>query len=506
MNITTTENSELAFDGFSNKCLTLFSTINRDTNINELYHKFIEAWNENPQLCIKILLNFRDIREGKGEKKISFIMLSIIKIQNFKVYEKIIDNIIGVGCWKDLLQITEITPDISNKIEIKKFSDQLLIDKKSNNPSLCAKWAPSEGSHYDNFSKKLCRIMKMNPKEYRKLLSLLRNKIKIIETNLSQQLYNNINFEHIPSKSHIIYKNAFERNCNSKGIVNNSRDIMVDNYKNYLNSLNNKEKKVNIKGLMPHEIIKKLNNNNDNTLLENQWNAIVEDTKKSKLFNNALCIVDVSGSMFSGKPMAVHVAVALGLLISECCEGYFNNKIISFSEYPKLISINKEDKLCNKYQNLLGINWGFNTDINKVFELILDSGKLHNIKKENMPDKLYIFTDMQFDEVIGKSNPFDKTFEHFKKLFNDNNYDLPNIICWNLRSVSAVPFELNDQGVTILSGFSTAILKSVLKENDFKNLTPMSIMKNTIEHYDIPDDLEYREIKYDLNILKKIKI
>ena len=103
--------------------------------------------------------------------------------------------------------------------------------------------------------------------------------------------------------------------------------------------------------------------------------------------------------------------------------------------------------------------WGGNTDIEAVFNKIIDTGVLMSIPQEQMPDRLFIFTDMQFDQVSGNRL---KTFDKIKDKFAKSGYKMPQIICWNLRSVSNVVFTKNDSDVCMLSGFSTPILKAFL--------------------------------------------
>ena len=164
LNLTTTENGETAFRSTGDKNIDLFGTVNRDTSISNLVSKFEEAWNEEPELAIKVMLNFRDIREGKGEKLIPKVMMFLIKLVHPDVYKGLLRSFVEMGCWKDVLFLVEIThhyckelesmgiranTNLYNIAETQLFADQLTRDVLAERPSLCAKWAPTEGCHYD---------------------------------------------------------------------------------------------------------------------------------------------------------------------------------------------------------------------------------------------------------------------------------------------------------------------------------------------------------------------
>jgi hypothetical protein len=65
-----------------------------------------------------------------------------------------------------------------------------------------------------------------------------------------------------------------------------------------------------------------------------------------------------------------------------------------------------------------------------------------------------------------------------EKLYSDAGYKIPKIIYWNLNSRHGdVPVAFDKMETALVSGFSPAILKSLLGGDDF---TPVSIMDKTI--------------------------
>jgi hypothetical protein len=492
-NLTTTENGEISFKSTGDKNLDLFSTVNRDAEIITLITKFVNAWNENPEYAIKVLLNFRDIREGKGEKLTSKIMLLIIKIVHPDIYEKLIPLFIEVGCWKDLLFLYEmgIYYGTDNDIEITIFAKQLSEDLVAERPSLCAKWAPTEGCHFDRKTRVAKRIMKhlhITPKEYRKMLTDLRTKIKLVETQLSQQCTNEINFSTIPSRAHLLYKKAFLRETNALGQIKEKRTELKERYQQYLAALTKGEEKANFKGIMPHELVHALLKSNDGQapeLIESQWKSIRGEIEDLSVFDRCVSIVDVSSSMESGNsgntPRPIDVAIALGILVSECSKGTFQHKMFTFHDKPTLADLSNFTSLLDKVRYVKSLPWGGNTDIEAVFDQIIATGTLHNLTQEQMPDRLFIFTDMQFDQVSGRKI---KTFDKIKEKFKKHGYRMPQIICWNLRSIDNVVFTKDETDVCMLSGYSTPILKAFLT---CQEITPLIVFLSAINHYKVPE-------------------
>jgi ribosomal protein S20 len=491
--LTTTENGEVAFNSTGDKNLDLFSTINRDVQVKTLVKKFVEAWNENPEYAIKVLLNFRDVREGKGEKNISKIMILIIKIVHPDIYEKIIPLFVEVGCWKDLLFLYEmgIHYGIDSQLEISAFVKQLINDQNIDRPSLCAKWAPTEGCHFDRktkVAKKLMRELKMKPKEYRKMLTSLRTKIKLVETQLSQQHTSEINFSTVPSKAHVLYKKAFLRGVNAEGETRQNRIDLSERYKKYLEDLSQGKEKANFKGIMPHELVNELlkTHGQNPELIESQWNSIRSEIENISVFDRCISIVDVSGSMESGDsgastPRPIDIAIALGILVSECSKGPFKHKIFTFHEQPILADLISFTILYEKIKYVKDLPWGGNTNIEAVFQKILDTGVLMSLPQDQMPDRLFIFTDMQFDQVSGNRL---KTFDKIKEKFAKHGYKMPQIICWNLRSIENIVFTKDDADVCMLSGFSTPILKAFMT---CKEISPLIVFLAAINHYKVPE-------------------
>ena len=188
-----------------------------------------------------------------------------------------------------------------------------------------------------------------------------------------------------------------------------------------------------------------------------------------------LPVCDVSGSMWSGcgSILPIDVSISLGCYLSERNEGIFKDAFITFSESPLLQYLH--GNIIDRFDQLRSAHWGMNTNIQKVFDLILDRAIQNNISEEEMPTKLLIISDMQFDIASRRRT----NFEVIQQKYNDAGYKMPDIIFWNVSNdyYNNVPMNVYDKHTSIVSGYSPSILKAVLSG---RMITPVSIMLETI--------------------------
>ena len=256
--------------------------------------------------------------------------------------------------------------------------------------------------------------------------------------------------------------------------------------------------KINVTGILPHELVNYyLTNENaeiDNTI-ESQWKTILQEMKSSKLFNNLISVVDVSGSMFNAKNGSIpaQVAIALGLLISNCTIGSFKNKVITFHETPEFHEI-KGETLKEQVECIRKANWGYNTNFESIADLIINYGKQNILSDSDMPQKLVILSDMQFDEAIKNYNyneeiekdkndtKLELLYDTFSQNFINNNYKVPKLIYWNLNSdnTQSFPVDSKIENTAIISGFSEQLLKIFIEYDDFN---PEIVLNKILEKY-----------------------
>ena len=331
--------------------------------------------------------------------------------------------------------------------------------------SLLAKWLPSVNASNDDTvrqAKRIARAMGMNDAQYRKTLSALRAKIGIIENNLRKKDYT-FDYSKQPSKAMFKYRKAFMRNDGER-------------YGNFMNRVAEGVEQIHTGGLTPYEMIKPFFNRGsisdaERTAIDATWKAQEDFTGEE----NALVVIDGSGSMYGGAdPIPATVALSLGIYYAERNTGAFQNHFITFSENPKLVEIKGKD-IYEKVRYCHQFNEVANTNIQRVFELILKTAVKNRVPQKDMPAKIYIISDMEFDyctEDCSLTN-----FEYARQLFAEHGYHLPEVVFWNVASRNQQqPVKVNDKGVALVSGCNPRIF-SMLKAGI---LSPYAFMMDVL--------------------------
>lgn len=445
-----TENGALAHASTLNSVLDLFafggSYRNRSKAECEILFK--NAYEEDPTLALKCLFYLRDCRGGQGERRFFRICLEWLAITHPTDARYLIKYIPVFGRWDDLFVFnnTILEKDVAMFISKQLEKD---LAAEDNNISLCAKWLPSENTSSQatrEKAKKLRKWLGYSPEQYRKVLSILRKKINIIETLMSQNKWEEINFSKIPSRAGFIYQKAFLNHVGDKYIA-----FMASN-----------KTKVNASVLYPYDIAHKYFNSRESRdslfkeTLQKYWENLPDYFEECH--DNGIAVIDVSGSM-CGRPL--EAAISLGIYVAEKNKGDFANHFITFSETPSLVSI-KGDNIVDKFNFIQYSNWGFNTNIEAVFDLLLRAAKRNNTPQKDMPDRLYIFSDMEFDEGLDcTKEEIGTLIENIKQQWAQEGYELPEIVFWNLDARQNNIAAIGDE-FSYVSGLSPSILKAVL--------------------------------------------
>ena len=328
--------------------------------------------------------------------------------------------------------------------------------------SLIFKWLPSENASSEK-TKELARAIRkslgITSKQYRKLLSWGRERINVLERLMSSNQWDKISFDRIPSRAGLIYKNAFAR-----------RDILKAEYEHFMRD---KSTKVNAKGLYPHEIAHRAfhtdSSDEVNRLaLQKYWYNLPNYYGNKE--ENGIAVVDVSGSM-SGQPM--EVAVSMGAYIAEKAHGPFANHFITFSVQPELVKFEGID-IVDKFKRCVRADWGMNTDLKAVFNMLFDTAVKNHIKQEDMPERIYIFSDMQFDRCVSVGNScyyasqskIDTMMEAEKKRWARYGYKLPSVVFWNVNAAFKNNIPAIGEGFSYVSGFSPVMIETILSGKD----------------------------------------
>ncbi len=192
--------------------------------------------------------------------------------------------------------------------------------------------------------------------------------------------------------------------------------------------------------------------------------------------DNTLAVVDGSGSMYWGGTgvMPAAVAESLGIYFAERNKGAFRNNFITFSANPRLVEIKGRD-IFEKVQYCMSFNECSNTNIGKTFDLILDTAVKNRLKQKDMPSRLLIISDMEFDVCADDSEM--TNFDNARAKFERAGYRLPSLVFWNVNSFNRQqPVTMNEKGVILVSGMSPQIF-AMLKDD---NLDPFSFMMSVI--------------------------
>lgn len=481
-NIDYTENGGITRKTTESKVLDMFAVggAYRTRSDADVILLFKNAFNENRELAMKCLFYFRDIRGGQGERRFFRVAFRWL-CQNFpRTALKNLENVSEYGRWDDLIYVAEGTPVERQAFDIIKH--QLALDVQCKTPSLLAKWLPSinaSNSETKRLGRAIAKFLHMTEKEYRKTLSVLRERINVLERLMSAGEWNKIEFDKIPSRAGIIYRNAFAR-----------RDILAKKYEAFAK---NKDTKVNAEVLYPHDIAHRAFrtrgvglNDPERLMLQKYWDGLKDFYHGRD--ENGIAVVDVSGSM-CGTPM--EAAVSMGAYIADKAHGPFANHFITFSSHPQLVKFEGVD-IVDKLNRCARADWGMNTDIKAVFDMLLNTAKNIHVKVEDMPTRIYIFSDMEFDRCVSFGTPKRRSYwdwnwdkitvneinsdlEMIKKQWEAAGYKMPKVIFWNLNArQNRIP--AIGEGFSYVSGFSPSMIECILSGKDGYDLMLEKLM------------------------------
>ena len=209
-----TENGALTLTTTGNQVLDLFAQGGalRTASTGRIQSMVEKAWSESPENTLAVLLYLRDIRGGQGEKRIFREACDyLIKSGKIKNLDALFNSIVEVGSWKDIFNYFPIY-QWSNYAKAY-HENHVKLEKESGKsiPDLFYKWLPSIGGSKNKDAEKLALVFGMSPKQYRKMLTVERAKIKLVETQMCAGDWENINYENLPSRAGFIYKGAFKK-------------------------------------------------------------------------------------------------------------------------------------------------------------------------------------------------------------------------------------------------------------------------------------------------------
>lgn len=459
-NMTKTTNGMAALKTSHNACVDLFGKIGSARGV-DISVPFNKAFKEDANIAIRILLWARDVRGGAGERQTFRTLLKgLVHRLSINEVSRVLAKIPELGRWDDLFEFIGINDKVDFVIT------DMVVTGLTNRDRLLAKWMPREGKKHFKF---FLKGFDITAREYRKTIVGLSD---TVEQKMCAKQWDQIDFGKIPSIAAKNYSRAFKRNA-------------PDEYQEYIDGLTAGTEKINASAIFPYDVIKSLNTN-PHAVVEAQWKSLPDYMEGSDA--RLLGIVDVSASMtwFKVTPKldGLDIAVSLGLYVAERGEGIFKDQFITFSSSPALVDLRGTVGLQNRVNKIKNSNVGGSTDLEKTFNLILTSAVKHKVPADQMPTKLIIWSDMQFNQATG--HRVDNTaFEMIDSMYRAAGYKRPQVVFWNLNAEgNNVPVSFGTGGTAMVSGFSPAIMKGILKGED--DMTPQTMMLDTVnvERYD----------------------
>ena len=459
-NRTLTENGAMTCKTTGSDCLDLFATVGalRSSTDDAIIGRFVRAFTEAPDLAMKILFYARDVRGGLGERKVFRLCLKWLAENTAASARKNLPYVAEFGRWDDLLELLD-TPcgvDVLRIIRKQLEADRAALEN-GGEVSLLGKWLPSVNASNPQTvvrAKRIAKYLNMSERDYRKLLVSLRARIRILENNLRERDYT-FDYEKQPSRAMLKYRSAFYRNDGER-------------YGAFLRKVSAGEAKLHADHVMPYELVEpyldyRLHGSFMRDITEEEKAALNATWASLPDFGsgeNALAVVDTSGSMYmGGSPLPAAVALSLGLYFAEHNKGAFRNHFIEFSARPQLIEL-KGETFADRLRYAASFNEIADTNLMSVFKLILRAALENHVPQEELPKTLYIISDMEFNScVFGASAT---NFEAAKAMFEAHGYQLPRVVFWNVQSRSRQqPVKENEQGVALVSGCTPRIFSMV---------------------------------------------
>lgn len=455
-----TYNGAKTYSSTGNYCLDLFASggSSRSATNYRLIRLFSDAYIQDPDFTMKALFYIRDVRAGLGERDTFRRLLYVASLFAPASVVRNLKYIPEYGRWDDVLCLLDegLSDEIEKEI-VRMIDEALKQDLIAEHPSLLAKWLPSINASSSTTRRKalyLSKKLNMSHKEYRQMLSSLRNRIDILENHLRLRDYT-FDYAHVPSLAAKRYSHTFRRNDGKR-------------YKTFLEDVKSGKKHMHAGVLSPVDIVHSyddgvcfyddpgLRKQEDDTL-ETLWKELPDYCDK---LERTLVVRDGSASMLSrvgkGGLTAMNVADAMTIYAAERMPGIFHNTFITFSDRPSFVRLDDNWSLLQKLIRMRAADEIASTNIMAVFELIYNIARSFNLEQEDLPERLIIISDMEFNKACEDNSL--TNFEYAKRRYDVFGYSLPKIVFWNVNS-RVFPVTCDESGVVMVSGYTPRIFE-----------------------------------------------
>jgi len=483
MNLVLSENGALEY-GTTGSSLVDFNaraTEFRNADETVIIDAAVRAYAENPVNFVKLMFQTGDIRGGKGERHAFNTCMDWLVVAHPMVAVEILALIPDYTRWDYLVRQT-----VAGNKEISECATALVVEQlkkdldtarnasggENVSISLLAKWMPSlqtKKASDKKIVRHLLRSLRMQEREYRKALSVLREHLNVIEKAMSEKDYDSIDMEKLSSKQQLRYANFFKR-------------VMAERRHEYIQAVLRGEKKMNTSVLNPLEILHEYTRGGRgvtyNEDYEALWSLIPDKTSGN---GKTLVIRDGSGSMTSpigqgSSATMLEAATAMAVYCADHMTGPFKDTFITFSSRPEIVNLSSCNTFADKLNLLYRYNDCSNTDLEATFDLILNTAIKGGLSQGEIPSYLMILSDMEFDVARGARGYFDwntrkfvggsdrdTLFATIRNKWNDAGYEIPTLVFWQLNGARTIYPEIDSKnGIIFLSGFSTNELELVM--------------------------------------------
>ena len=418
--------------------------------------QFLAAVQEDSVSAIKILFWTRDVRGGAGERGTFRKLMTALESHDADLAARVLPLVAEYGRWDDL--------HVFNTPALQSLAVKIHADAIRAGNGLAAKWADRKGP----VANALRKTLGMDPKTYRKTIVGL---TKVVETQMCAKQWGDINYSHVPSVAGARYQKAFNRHDPVR-------------YSEFKTAALKGEVKINAGALFPYDVLKSVRSGDETAALA-QWESLPNYLGDAGFI---LPVVDTSGSMESrvgdskSTLSCMDVAVSLGLYLADKQKGAFQDMFLNFHTDSRIHHL--KGNLLEKMNQIKHCAWGGSTSLESAFKEILRVAVLGNVSQDEMPRYLLVLSDMGFDPWTEKSGA--NAWTMAREMFQRHGYELPVVVWWNIAHRDGgyggnnnFPVTQHETGSALVSGFSPAIVRSVLGS---KQVTPWDVMMETINN------------------------
>lgn len=449
-----TENGQLAYSTTGSPLLDLFGTVGalRERDEADIQSMIAAAYGADRLRTLKCIFYARDVRGGLGERRTFRIALRWLAKLHPADAEANFPSIAVYGRWDDFYELAGTTLEGKAFAFMKdQFESDLANAAAGKRISLLGKWLKSCNATSEE-TRRLGRLTAkrfgLTEAKYRKALSALRKHLGVVEVSMSANQWD-IDYGTVPSKAMAAYKAAFQRHD-------------PEGFSQYVEALQKGEAKINASTLYPYDLVEKYLGQSfasfvnfrfkdgPDEIVEAQWKALPEYVKEPA---NFIVMADVSGSM-AGRPICS--SLGLAIYFAQRNIGAFAKRFMTFSSEPSWVTVTGQSLHDDLAKALKG-DVGYDTNLEKAFQLVLDACVKGKVPKKDLPKAIVAITDMEINEATNAdrgADPLDFTSDMAER-FAEAGYAMPTLVWWNVNARNdTFHAKASDRRVRYVSGSS----------------------------------------------------